>query len=257
MRRIAIYGKGGIGKSTTSCNITAALCDMGLTVMQIGCDPKSDSTRMLLNGKRYPTVLETMRGGDVDLDSIVHKGYGGALCVECGGPSPGTGCAGRGIIAAFETLENLNAIDVYKPDVILYDVLGDVVCGGFAMPIRNGYANDVFIVSSGEMMSLYAASNISTAVNNFSSSGYARLCGLIQNSRNVENEDALVDKACREIGTEVILRIPRSPTVQECEKKLMTVIEGAPESEQAKTYRALAEKMLSLSKDTDGGMKNL
>ena len=257
MRRIAIYGKGGIGKSTTSCNITAALCDMGLTVMQIGCDPKSDSTRMLLNGKRYPTVLETMRGGDVDLDSIVHKGYEGALCVECGGPSPGTGCAGRGIIAAFETLENLNAIDVYKPDVILYDVLGDVVCGGFAMPIRNGYANDVFIVSSGEMMSLYAASNISTAVNNFSSSGYARLCGLIQNSRNVENEDALVDKACREIGTEVILRIPRSPTVQECEKKLMTVIEGAPESEQAKTYRALAEKMLSLSKDTDGGMKNL
>ena len=257
MRRIAIYGKGGIGKSTTSCNITAALCDMGLTVMQIGCDPKSDSTRMLLNGKRYPTVLETMRGGDVDLDSIVHKGYGGALCVECGGPSPGTGCAGRGIIAAFEMLESLNAIKVYKPDVILYDVLGDVVCGGFAMPIRNGYANDVFIVSSGEMMSLYAASNISTAVNNFSSSGYARLCGLIQNSRNVENEDALVDKACREIGTEVILRIPRSPTVQECEKKLMTVIEGAPESEQAKTYRALAEKMLSLSKDTDGGMKNL
>ncbi len=258
MRRIAIYGKGGIGKSTTSCNITAALCDMGLKVMQIGCDPKSDSTRMLLNGKKYPTVLETMRGGgDVELENIVHVGYGGSLCVECGGPSPGTGCAGRGIIAAFETLENLDAIDVYKPDVILYDVLGDVVCGGFAMPIRNGYANDVFIVSSGEMMSLYAATNISTAVNNFSSSGYARLCGLIQNSRNVEDEDETVDKACREIGTDVITRIPRSPTVQECEKKLMTVIEGAPDSDQAKAYRTLAEKMLSLSKDADGGMKNM
>ncbi|MBP5686074.1 MAG: AAA family ATPase [Candidatus Methanomethylophilaceae archaeon] len=257
MRRVAIYGKGGIGKSTTSCNITAALCDRGLKVMQIGCDPKSDSTRMLLNGKRYPTVLETMRKGDVDLDDIVHEGYGGSLCVECGGPSPGTGCAGRGIIAAFEMLESLDAVDVYKPDVILYDVLGDVVCGGFAMPIRNGYANDVFIVSSGEMMSLYAASNISTAVNNFSSSGYARLCGLIQNSRNVEDENALVDKACKEIGTDVIARIARSPTVQECEKKLMTVIEGAPDSEQAAAYRSLAEKMLSLSKDVDGGMKNL
>lgn len=257
MRRIAIYGKGGIGKSTTSCNITAALCDKGLKVMQIGCDPKSDSTRMLLNGKKYPTVLDSMRNGDVDLDDIVHEGYGGSLCVECGGPSPGMGCAGRGIIAAFETLESLDAVDVYKPDVILYDVLGDVVCGGFAMPIRNGYANDVFIVSSGEMMSLYAANNISTAVNNFSSSGYARLCGLIQNSRNIEDEDALVDKACKEIGTEVIARIARSPTVQECEKKLMTVVEGAPDSEQAKAYRSLAEKMISLSKDAEGGMKNL
>lgn len=257
MRRIAIYGKGGIGKSTTSCNITAAMCDMGLKVMQIGCDPKSDSTRMLLNGRKIPTVLEVMRKGDVELGDIVHEGYGGSLCVECGGPSPGTGCAGRGIIAAFETLELLDAVDVYRPDVIIYDVLGDVVCGGFAMPIRNGYANDVFIVSSGEMMSLYAANNISTAVNNFSSSGYARLCGLIQNSRNIEDEDETVDKACREIGTEVIMRIARSGTVQDCENRKMTVIEGAPDSEQAGLYRALAEKMMALTKDADGGMKNL
>ena len=256
VRRIAIYGKGGIGKSTTSANISAALAEEGLKVMQIGCDPKSDSTRMLLNGKRIPTVLETMRGGsDVTLDDIVHKGYGGVLCVECGGPSPGTGCAGRGIIAAFETLERLGATDAYRPDVIIYDVLGDVVCGGFAMPIRNGYASDVFVVSSGEMMSLYAASNIASAVSNFSSSGYARLCGLIQNSRGIDSEDMLVDTACREIGTDVIARISRSQTVQDCEARNMTVIEGEPGSAQAASYRALAKIILSLSKDTEGGMR--
>ena len=256
VRRIAIYGKGGIGKSTTSANISAALAEEGLKVMQIGCDPKSDSTRMLLNGKRIPTVLETMRGGsDVTLDDIVHEGYGGVLCVECGGPSPGTGCAGRGIIAAFETLERLGATDAYRPDVIIYDVLGDVVCGGFAMPIRNGYASDVFVVSSGEMMSLYAASNIASAVSNFSSSGYARLCGLIQNSRGIDSEDTLVDTACREIGTDVIARISRSQTVQDCEARNMTVIEGEPGSAQAASYRALAKIILSLSKDTEGGMR--
>ncbi|MGN1045334.1 MAG: AAA family ATPase [Candidatus Methanomethylophilaceae archaeon] len=256
MRRIAIYGKGGIGKSTTSANISAALADMGLKVMQIGCDPKSDSTRMLLNGRRIPSVLDTMRGGsDVSLEDIVHEGYKGVLCVECGGPSPGTGCAGRGIIAAFETLERLGATDTYRPDVIIYDVLGDVVCGGFAMPIRNGYASDVFIVSSGEMMSLYAASNIASAVANFSSSGYARLCGLIQNSRGIDSEDGLVDTACREIGTGVIARIARSQTVQDCEAKNMTVIEGAPDSGQAASYRALAGTILELSKDAEGGMR--
>ena len=165
MRRIAVYGKGGIGKSTTVGNVSAALAGRGLKVIQIGCDPKADSTRAIA-GRRIPTVLETMRDNpDPDLEDIVFEGDGGVLCVECGGPRPGVGCAGRGIIAAFEQLEDLDMIGVYKPDVILYDVLGDVVCGGFAMPIRNGYARDVFVVTSGEMMSLYAASNIAYAVN--------------------------------------------------------------------------------------------
>lgn len=255
MRRIAIYGKGGIGKSTTSSNISAALASRGLRVMQIGCDPKADSTK-LLTGGRIPTVLEVMRDDpDAELDGMVVEGEGGVLCVECGGPRPGVGCAGRGIIAAFERLEDLEVIDTYRPDVMIYDVLGDVVCGGFAMPIRNGYARDVFVVTSGEMMSLYAASNIAYAVNDFTHDGYARLGGLIQNSRGVEDEDGLVDRAAAEMGTHVMHRVPRDPTVQRCESAGRTVVSGEPDSAMAGCYRELADKLLSASEDISGGMR--
>ncbi len=256
MRRIAIYGKGGIGKSTTSANVSAVLAEKGLKVMQIGCDPKADSTRMLTRGEEIATVLNVMRkDDDIELEDIVHVGENGVLCVECGGPRPGMGCAGRGIIAAFEKLEELDAMKVYSPDVIVYDVLGDVVCGGFAMPIRNGYAKDVFIVTSGEMMALYAANNIAEAVSNFSSSGYARLGGLIQNSRNVEDEDSIIDRAAKEIGTDVVCRIPRDPAVQRCEQMSMTVISGEPDSPQAGAYRLLANSLLERSEDVKGGMR--
>jgi nitrogenase iron protein NifH len=251
-----MYGKGGIGKSTTASNVSAAMADMGLTVMQIGCDPKSDSTRMLLRGGIPPTVLDAVRdGGSPKLNDIVRQGYNGVLCIECGGPRPGSGCAGRGIIAAFEKLEELNAVEEFHPDVVIYDVLGDVVCGGFAMPIRNGYAQDVFVVTSGEMMSLYAASNISYAVRSFSEDGYAKLGGLIQNSRNVDDENEIVKKAAAEMSTKVLAVIGRDAAVQRCENKGMTVIEGEPSSSQAEAYRALAETLISSSGETDGGLR--
>lgn len=245
MKKIAIYGKGGIGKSTVVSNMSAALAGMGHVVMQIGCDPKSDSTRNLTGGQRIPTVLESMRDKeDIALEDIVFKSSTGVYCVESGGPIPGVGCAGRGIITAFEKLEELDAYEVYKPDIIFYDVLGDVVCGGFAMPIRGGYADDVCIVTSGEMMSLYAATNISHAVKSFGKRGYASLKGLILNAKNFEGEDELVQKAADEIGTRIILKVPRDSAVQEAEALGKTVVEAFPDCDQAKVYRELAEKLI-------------
>ncbi|MBE6037671.1 MAG: nitrogenase iron protein [Anaerofustis stercorihominis] len=245
MKKIAIYGKGGIGKSTVVSNMSAALASMGYTVMQIGCDPKADSTRNLTGGVKIPTVLETMRdNGDVALDDIVFKSSTGVYCVESGGPIPGVGCAGRGIITAFEKLEELDAYEIYKPDVIFYDVLGDVVCGGFAMPIRGGYADDVCIVTSGEMMALYAATNISHAVKSFGKRGYASLKGLIFNAKNFENEDELVKKAAEEIGTEIITKIPRDPQIQAAEALGKTVVEAFPDCEIAQKFKALAKKLV-------------
>jgi len=243
MKKIAVYGKGGIGKSTTVSNISAAMAAMGLTVMQIGCDPKADSTRNLTGGKNIPTVLDTLRkNGDADLDDLVVKSTTGVFCVESGGPVPGVGCAGRGIITAFEKLEELEAFEVYKPDVVLYDVLGDVVCGGFAMPIRGGYADEVFIVTSGEMMSLYAATNISHAVKSFGKRGYASLRGLILNAKNIEDE--LTNKAAAEIETEIIYRLPRHALVQQAEAEGKTVVEAFADSDMAAHYKSLAKILL-------------
>lgn len=245
MKKIAVYGKGGIGKSTTVSNISAAMAGMGLTVLQVGCDPKADSSRNLTGGKNIPTVLEILRKkGDPELEDLVVRSTTGVLCVESGGPIPGVGCAGRGIITAFEKLEELDAFGVYKPDVVMYDVLGDVVCGGFAMPIRGGYADDVCIVTSGEMMSLYAATNISHAVRSFGKRGYASLRGLILNAKNFEGEQELVDRAAGEIGTPVLYRLPRDPHVQQAEAEGRTVVEAFPDSAMAEHYRLLANLLL-------------
>ena len=253
MRKIAIYGKGGIGKSTITSNLSAALALQGYKVMQVGCDPKSDSTKNLMKGRRIPTVLEQLKtkGESLTLDDIVFRGFGGVYCVEAGGPTPGIGCAGRGIISAFEKLAELQAFETYKPDIVIYDVLGDVVCGGFAMPIRGGYAREVFIVSSGEMMALYAANNIAQAIKNFGRRGYARLKGIILNAKNIENEEELVAKAAEEIGTRVVLYVPRSGDIQIAENQGGTVAEFVQDSPMVEVYKNLAAKVLELSEDDD------
>jgi nitrogenase iron protein NifH len=246
MKQIALYGKGGIGKSTTCTNISAALSGMGLDILQIGCDPKRDSTRMLMKGRLIPTVMDQVREqGDKEITpgDVVFTGYGGVRCVEAGGPEPGVGCAGRGIIATFQVLERLGALHA---DVVLYDVLGDVVCGGFAMPMREGYAQEVYLVTSGELMSLYAANNICKAIKRLSgrSRGQCRLGGVICNAKNLPDEEELVATFAERIGSTLIQFIPRDPIVQRAELNRMTVIEFAPDTEQAEVYRILAGKIL-------------
>ena len=252
MRQIAIYGKGGIGKSTVAANLSMAFRQQGLQVMQVGCDPKRDSTRTLTGGRLIPTVLETYReelrlGRDayaIELDQIIYEGRGGILCVESGGPEPGIGCAGRGVLTAMQILRDLAAFDFYSLDVVLYDVLGDVVCGGFAQPIRQGYAEEIYLVCSGEFMSLYAANNIARAIKRLGRSDGAGLAGLICNSRGDEEMERVVLAAFAErLGSRLVHFIPRSSEVQFCELRRQTVVEGAPDSAAAVAFRELATRV--------------
>ena len=249
MLKIAVYGKGGIGKSTVTSNLAAAFASMGKKVIQIGCDPKADSTINLLGGTTPIPVMNYMREYDEDpetIEDISKVGYGGVLCIETGGPTPGLGCAGRGIIATFSLLEDLELFETHQPDVVLYDVLGDVVCGGFSMPMRRGYADKVFVITSGENMAIHAAANIAMAVENFKDRGYAQLGGLILNRRNVKNEDAKVEELAEDIHSKVIGTLSRSELVTDAEEQKKTVIEAYPDSEMAEEYRILAGEIRTL-----------
>lgn len=247
MLKLAIYGKGGIGKSTTTSNLAAAFATLGKKVIQIGCDPKADSTINLLGGHPVQPVMNYIREHDEEPDEIsqiAKEGFGGIVCIETGGPTPGLGCAGRGIITTFSLLEELELFETYKPDVVLYDVLGDVVCGGFAAPIREGYANGVLIVTSGEKMALYAANNIQTAVKNFEDRGYASVKGIILNRRNVENEREKVEAFAKENHLEIIADIPRSNDIIRYEDQGMTVVEGDVTLPVSQIYMELAKALL-------------
>ena len=248
MLKIAVYGKGGIGKSTMTSNLAAAFAVLGRKVIQIGCDPKSDSTSNLLSGEPLIPVMNYLREHEEDpssLSEISRKGFGNVLCIETGGPTPGLGCAGRGIIATFNLLDELELLETEKPDVVLFDVLGDVVCGGFAAPIREGYADTVLIVTSGEKMALYAADNISTAVKNFEDRGYASVGGIILNRRNVPEEEERVRSFAAKKGIDVIADIPRSDLINQAEDLGKTVIEKFPDSEIAGKFMDLARNLLS------------
>jgi len=247
-KKIAIYGKGGIGKSTTTSNLSAALSDIGYKVMQVGCDPKNDSTNSLRHGKYIPTVLDTIRSRSNDFSEVIHEGYNGILCVEAGGPEPGVGCAGRGIIAAIELLDNNGIIDDYKPDIVIYDVLGDVVCGGFAIPIRQGLAEQIYTVTSSDYMAIYAVNNLFKGILKYANSGGGLLGGIIGNSITNSAQKEMINDFSEKTNSGVIQYVPRSPTVTKCELDGMTTIEGAPDSEQAEVYRELARKVISNDK---------
>jgi nitrogenase iron protein NifH len=243
MRKVAIYGKGGIGKSTTTQNTVAALAEMGKKVMVVGCDPKADSTRLLLGGLAQKTVLDTLReeGEDVQLEDIRRRGFGDTYCTESGGPEPGVGCAGRGLITSINLLEQLGAYSEDEHlDYVFYDVLGDVVCGGFAMPIREGKAKEIYIVCSGEMMAMYAANNICKGIVKFAQAGGVRLGGLICNSRKVDNEREMIEQLAQQLGTQMIHFVPRDNDVQRAEINRKTVIDWNPVAPQADQYRQLA-----------------
>lgn len=244
IKQIAIYGKGGIGKSTTTSNISAALAEAGYKVMQFGCDPKADSTNTLRGGKYIPTVLDTLREkSTVKALDVIHEGFHGIFCVEAGGPAPGVGCAGRGIITAVELFKQQKVFDALDLDFVIYDVLGDVVCGGFAVPIREGIAEHVFTVTSSDFMSVYASNNLFKGIEKYSRSGGALLGGIIANSITHGYSKDIVDDFAAETSTSIIEYVPRSVTVTQSELQGKTTIEAAPNSAQAAVYRSLAEKI--------------
>jgi nitrogenase iron protein NifH len=238
MRQIAIYGKGGIGKSTVASNLSMAFREQGLEVMQVGCDPKRDSTRCLTGGRMIPTVLETLRehlraGRDqtaITLSDIVFIGDRGVRCVESGGPEPGIGCAGRGVLTALQILKDLKAFDTFGVDVVVYDILGDVVCGGFALPDRLGKA----------------ANNIAKGIQRLARRGEAGLAGIICNSAGDEAfERRVLTAFAAALGTELVATVPRSPVIQACEVEGRTVLEHSPHSQEAEVFRALASQILA------------
>ncbi|MDR1656519.1 MAG: AAA family ATPase [Deltaproteobacteria bacterium] len=241
---IAIYGKGGIGKSTTTSNISAALAVSGARVIQIGCDPKSDSTNTLRSNRHLPTVLDSMREGKkVRLEDISAVGFSGVLCIESGGPVPGVGCAGRGINAAVTLLKELRLFEEFKPDFVLYDVLGDVVCGGFAVPIRDGITDRAYVVTSSDFMALYAANNLFRAINKYAPTGGAKLGGVIGNRLIPGYPLAIIEDFVQKTGVKLLGHVPRSLSVSRAELYGKTVIEDEPDGEQAAVYRELAARL--------------
>ncbi len=257
MRQIAFYGKGGVGKSTVSSNVAAALAERGLSVLMIGCDPKHDCTMNLRGNVEIPTILEVSRdkgiesvgldelvaGNIIELDEVIYKGYGGVYCAECGGPKPGFGCAGRGVIVAIDLLKRLNAFERLKPDVVIYDVPGDVVCGGFAMPLRKGLADAVYIVTSADYLAIYAANNICRGISEFANKGGSLLGGIVYNVRGMLDEEDVVRDFAEKVGSQVVGHVPNAHQIAEAEIDGNTVIEYAPDSEIAALFRELAVRI--------------
>ena len=258
IRQIAFFGKGGIGKSTISSNVAAALADKGLKVMMVGCDPKSDCTRNLRGDREIPTISEVLRGKiesqleldefiygkDVKIEEVVFTGHKGVLCAEAGGPEPGVGCAGRGIVVAVELLKRIGVFDEYKPDVVLYDILGDIVCGGFGMTLRKGMADEAIIVTSADYLSIYAGNNICKGIARYADRQGTPLGGFVYNVRGVVDDLGLVEEFANLIGARVIGAIPGDMAITENEIYAQTTIERQPDSDIARKFRDLADRII-------------
>lgn len=265
MRRLAFYGKGGIGKSTIVTNVAACMSEQGLKVMVVGCDPKTDCTRNLRGSKSIKPLLDMLRerwGMELDLtevltgkritiddlvaENVIVRGYNDIICVEIGGPEPGIGCAGRGIILGVDVLRRLGVFNIYRPDIILFDVPGDIVCGGLALPLRRGLTDLVYVITSSEYLALHAANNLCKAIRRFASRGGSRLGGIIYNARGVVDKPEVVEEFARRIGAQLVSKIPRSNLIPEAEAHGMTVIQYAPSSDIAHTFRNLAKTLLEI-----------
>lgn len=246
MKKICIYGKGGIGKSTVVANTAAAAAKGGRRVMVIGCDPKADTTRVLMRGS-VETILDVharLGGVGLSVEDIAHEGVFGVLCMESGGPRAGEGCAGKGIALALQDIREMRIIENFQPDLILYDVLGDVVCGGFSTPLRARVADTAYIVTTSDYMSIYAANNITGCIQKYASRGGCKLGGLIYNARSAVSDSVPVEEFAQALGTRIVGRIPMDTAISRAELRKMTVIERSPESEAAKAFKALASFML-------------
>lgn len=248
MEKLAIYGKGGIGKSVVATNLSACYALSGKRVLHVGCDPKHDSSVKVMNGTAVTTVMASLGKRNRDPAAIVNPGKFGIHCIESGGPAPGVGCGGRGVARAIEIIDETRLLDPARYDTAVFDVLGDVVCGGFAAPLRSGMARKVLIVVSEEPMALYAANNIAKAVITYAPNGVV-LGGLIANIRTDPDQTPLVERFSARLNTRILSVIQRDPLIIEAEKKQMTVMEYAGDSDAAAAFRSLADTVLDLDPD--------
>ncbi|MBD3665055.1 chlorophyllide a reductase iron protein subunit X [Sulfitobacter aestuariivivens] len=235
---IAIYGKGGIGKSFTLANLSHMMAEQGKRVLLIGCDPKSDTTSLLFGGKACPTIIETstkkkLAGEEVAIGDVCFK-RGGVFAMELGGPEVGRGCGGRGIIHGFELLEKLGFHD-WDFDYVLLDFLGDVVCGGFGLPIARDMAQKVILVASNDLQSLYVANNVCSAVEYFRKlGGNVGVAGLVINKDDGSGEAAAFAK---EVDIPVLAAIPQDDDLRK--KSANYQIVGTMESQWGQLFADL------------------
>ena len=251
MRKVCIYGKGGIGKSTVVANAAAAAAKAGSRVMVVGCDPKADTTRVLMHG-RIETILDVHArlGGRLTRADAAHEGAFGVLCMESGGPRAGEGCAGKGIALALKDIQELRIVEEFAPDLILYDVLGDVVCGGFSTPLREKVAEAAYIVTTSDYMSLYAANGICRCIRKYADRGGCRLGGLIYNERSAVGDESAASDFARAVGTRIAGRVPLDRAISRAEMRRSTVIECEPDSAAARAFEVIADEMLHGAEST-------